>query len=94
MMEIERPSLSRVLCGQPPIAACVIGARLGTTIRDRHVSHLRCSEFLLPPFPVLTGWATFCRASGAPALSRSIGESSRGNSWLVIGNSWLGVSDL
>src|ERR1700674_4005179 len=43
-----------------------------TTIRDRYVSHLRCSELLLPPYPALTGWATFCHASGALASSRSI----------------------
>jgi len=43
-----------------------------TMIRGRYVSHLRCLEELLLAFPALTGWATFWRTSGAPALSRSI----------------------
>src|SRR5712692_5854758 len=36
------------------------------------VSHLRCSNFLWPPFPALPGWANFWRASGALALARPI----------------------
>jgi hypothetical protein len=42
---------------------------LRTMILGRNVSHLRCSELRLPPFPALAGWATFWRASGAPVLS-------------------------
>jgi hypothetical protein len=42
-----------------------------TTIRAYQVSHLRCSELLLPPFPALAGWASFGRASGALVLAPS-----------------------
>jgi hypothetical protein len=47
------------------------GTNTGLRSRNQYVSHLWCSEFLLPSFPALTGWATLCRASSAPALPRS-----------------------
>src|SRR3981189_1067307 len=64
-------ALTRI-CRAPLGFACgAYRVFMRTTTRGRYVSHLRCSEFLTPPFPALPGWATFFRASGAPVFSRS-----------------------
>jgi hypothetical protein len=56
---------------------------VGATTRScRHVSRLWCSEFLLPPFPALTGWASFWRASSAPASALGLGRCGPGASAL------------